>query len=168
MLNKKPYSGLFVLSSLDKLAPPAGSWKLSEDGKLMDENVPDLECATYVDCIPETDNCANIGHNEKFKPAPAKPAPTKQKPQSKSAQPQSSSSTAKPAVHPSEQNEATHNETRAEATNTPQQEPSPQNEPPKKRSHGVAGLLEKLGESVKQGETERVCSDVARSMGQCN
>lgn len=165
LVNKKPYPGIYALSYTEKLTPPAAVWKLSEEGKLIDQTISGLECAVYVESSQETgDFIGVIGHNIKFKQA----ALAKPKAQTKLVQPAAEPKTVKSSPQQSEQASATQTEPVAEPTQTQQQEAASQEDPKKKRKNSIGGFFEKLGESVKKGATESECTSAQRAMNQCN
>lgn len=163
VLNKKPYAGFYVASSFAKLTAPSAIWKLAEDGKLVDETVANLECATYSECEPESDVCFDIGYNDKRKQKLAKQAAVKQaiskpKVQAKKV----------PAQESVPSNATQYHEQSAPATTATTTEPALQHEvtqeEPKKKKKS---FFEKLEESVKNGATETTCTDAQRVLNQC-
>lgn len=167
VINQKPYPGIYALSSMEsKLTTPAAVWILNDSGKLVNQDAKGVQCGVYVEFMPESDVLKDIvGYNDLHKLKPANSAPAKAKIKdnplksspSNTATKTASQKTDKKVIAPIEHQQAA-------STHTEQQEPVNQDEPQKKQG----SFFEKLGESVKKGATERVCSSAERAMGQCN
>lgn len=163
VVNNKPYVGVYVAAPFEKLALPSAVWKLTEDGKLLNESVANLKCAAYSECEPESDVCFNVGYNDKRKQELAKQSAVKQ------ATTKSKVQSKKNTAHEIVPNHATlHHEQSAIATTATTTEPALQNEviqeePAKKKKN----FFEKLEESVKNGVTETTCTDAERVLNQC-
>lgn len=166
VLNKKPYGGVYVASSFDKLAAPSAIWKLAEDGKLVDETVANLECAAYLECEPESDVCFNVGYNDKRKQELAKQSAAKQaiaKTKVQAKKEPAKESVPSIAIQQNEKSATSPAATTAEPAPTLQQEVTQEESKKKKKN-----FFEQLEDSVKNGATERTCTEAQRALNQCN
>lgn len=145
VINQKPYLGVYALSSMDnKLMTPAAVWKIDDRGQLVNQGIKGVKCGMYVEFKSGSDEIIAItGYNDL--------------PKSKSASQKKEPKVIAP-VEPHQEQQA----------HTQQQEPVNQDEPQKKQNNSLGSLFEKLGESVKKGATERVCTSAERAMSQCN
>ncbi|MGZ8984274.1 MAG: zinc ribbon domain-containing protein [Methylotenera sp.] len=167
VLNQKPYPGVYVAASVNKMTSPTSVWKLSDNGTLIDQVVPGIECGVFEKFDGEETDY--IGYNiEHHKLDPIVPIQPKPKAQTKRLQPQAASPVAKVTPQKNEQKVTTASiAPKAESTQSQQQESTKQDEPQNKQINSFGSLFEKLGESVKKGATESVCSSSERAMNQC-
>ncbi len=165
--NGKPYRGVFVATSTRKLAPPSRVWKVSQDGKLIDETVESLTCSADIECIPESDVCFTVGYNDKVKESPIINKNENQV-NTQSKTPKNEKGNFKPLSNNSSE-PAVKNDTPSKTIPDSEVDGSqmPQSDS-KSESKGIGGFFKKLGESVQKGATVESCSDAQRAMNQCN
>lgn len=164
----KPFKGVFVATSSEKLAPPTKIWKISQDGKLIDESVEGLTCAAVFECRPETDDCYSVGHNEKLKETLIM---NNNANQSKTQTKAPNTKKVKVQPLPTNSNKNIGNKDAAPSNTAPESEVNGSQKPQsdsKEGSKGLGGFFEKLGESVQKGATVPSCSDAQKAMNQCN
>lgn len=164
VLNKKPYTGFYVVSSFKKLTTPSAIWKLAEDGKLVDETVANLECAAYSECEPESDVCFDIGYNEKRKQKLVKQVAVKQAASKPKVQAKKESAQKPEPSNTTQQHEPSATAIASTTTEPVHQQEVTQEEPKKKKKN----FFETLEESVKNGATETTCTGAQRALNQCN
>lgn len=166
VVNKKPYAGVYVVATLKQLTQPSEIWKLTEDGRLINASVENLECAYYPECEPESDVCFNLGYNDKRKQELSKESAAKQsvaKTKVQAKKEPAKESVPSIAIQQNEQSATSPAATTAEPAPTLQQEVT-QEEPKKKKKN----FFEQLEDSVKNGATERTCTEAQRVLNQCN
>lgn len=165
--NSQPYPGVFALATLNTPSTPTALWALNNQGKLIEQSTTGIQCVAYLDDdsedvevpsqplpTPEPVVTPKKVQPSSIKTVPAKTYSQKQAPvQSAPTSPITEVEEPQPTQITTEQ----HNQ-----TTTPSEETS------QKKSNTLNDLFGKLGESIKQGATERTCSDAERSLGRCN
>lgn len=171
LLNQKPYVGVYAVSSMDsKLTTPSAVWVLNDSGKLVNQDVKGVKCGVFIEYMPESDVLKAItGYNDLHQVKPAEAQLVINNKPRKLEHKAAIAITKKPAPQNYESKVIAPPENQQEQqAQAKQQEPAIQDESEKKQNNSLGGLFDKLGESVKKGATERVCSSAERSMGQCN
>jgi Double zinc ribbon len=164
VVNKKPYAGVYVAATLKKLTQPTEIWKLTEDGRLINESVANLECAYYPECEPESDVCFDIGYNDKHKQELPKQSAVKQATAKPKVQAKKESAQKPEPSNTTQHHEPSATEIASTTTEPVQQQEVTQEEPKKKKKN----FFETLEESVKNGATETTCTGAQRALNQCN
>lgn len=158
----QPVSGIYALATLNSASTPTDIWKLSNEGKLLEQPTAGIQCVAYLD------------EDYEDVPIPAEPLPkasesSVKKPLSapvKNAKPKQEPVTITPASQTNEVEPAPPAQTSSEPVPTAQPATTNQ-ELSQKKGSSLNDLFGKLGESIKKGATERTCSDAERSLGQC-
>lgn len=173
VLNQKPYPGIYAAVAVDQMTVPSAIWKLSETGMLIEQVVTGIQCGVFESSDGE--DTEYIGYNVKdHQPNAIVPTQSKTKHEIKTLKTESTSLPAKPTPSKNEKKVSSPIAPQVSSTQKSQQqepikqqETIKQDEPLTKQINNLGGLFEKLGESVKKGETTHICSSSERAMNQC-
>ena len=159
-LNKKPYTGIYAAVSINSILTPSNVWTIDPEGKLSAKTIDGILCG--VTKYYEGEDVFYRGINEQQKSKIVAAKPIKQDHSNLNETSSNIKNQQKPATSSVKQPEIIH-----QAQTKPQE---PVNQPDQKgaQDDSFNGLLNKLGESMKNnGAKEHICSSNERAMNQC-
>lgn len=162
VLNGKPYPGVYAVATVNSLSAPSEIWKINNDGKLIAQDIPGIKCGVY-EINDNDDETEYTGYNVNHNQIKSVDIPVKTNIINKHAQ--HLPVAVKKEVKTTEVSKAVI----APVAVKPEKIQAPTNsvEAKSNQDDSFSSLLNKLGDTVKNGTKEHICSSSERAMNQC-